>query len=288
MGYLLVLLCIILTEIGTVCRKSYIRRTYHIRSGLDVFMLLCHPVAAMYFLFLSGGSILLNLPSFFFAVAYASVCLASVWASMLALGRINLVYISVFSGAGGAVIPYLFDLLIQGIPFAPARFLSILVRLVAVVFPLLYNKGQEKGLGLCMILFAVSGFAGVIPKMYSGYPGVVSDNSFFFWTNVLIVPIVAWMVLHKHGLRQTVADIKKIPATCYGWILLATATANLGSILSLQALRHMDASVYAVFSGSLGMLATVAVSTLIYKETLTKQSAVGVACSILAVILSVL
>lgn len=47
-------------------------------------------------------------------------------------------------------------------------------------------------------------------------------------------------------------------------------------------------TVYAVISGSVGMLITVLLSALVYKEDFTVRSAISVVCSIAAVVLGVL
>lgn len=288
MGYLLILINNCLTGFSTVCKKEYIKSAYRARTALDIYVLLAHPIAAAFFLILAGGNVPLNLPSALFAAAYAALCLSSVIFSMTAMGRVNLVYISVFSGAGGVVFPFLFDLLFQGQSFPVTRFLAVAIRLFAIIVPLLTGKEERKNLLICVFLFLISGGAAILPRLYSAYPGAVSDNSYCFWTNIFILPIATFMVLKKNSLKAVTEDMKKIPGKGYLCVFLATACANIGSLVTLQILRMVDVSVYAVISGSVGMLITVLLSALVYKEDFTVRSAISVVCSIAAVVLGVL
>lgn len=288
MGYLLILLNNGLGCIGTICRKGFLRRSLHVRSALDIYVLLAHPIAAVYFFLMSGGKVPLNGPSAVFALVYAALCLVSVIFSMTAISRVNLVYTSVFSGAGGVVFPFLFDLLIQGQPFVLTRFLAVLVRLFAIAVPLLTNKEDRKNLMICVMLFFITGASSLMPRLYGAYPGVVSDSSYCFWTNIFILPISVAAVLRKNSWSNVVADMKKISAVGYTCIFVSTACANLGSLLVLQILRLVDTTVYVLVSGSVGMLITVLLSTLVYKEKFTARTAVSVACSVTALVLGVL
>ena len=150
------------------------------------------------------------------------------------------------------------------------------------------NKEEMKNLLVCVFLFLVSGAATILPRLYGAYPGVVSDNSFCFWTNVFILPIATFAVLKKNSVKAVAEDIKKIPLKAYFCVFATTACSNFGSLLTLQILRMVDVSVFAVISGSVGMLETVLLSTLVYKDKFTVRSAVSVVCSIAAVILGVL
>lgn len=288
MGYLLILLNNGLGCIGTVCRKGFLRRSLQVQSALDIYVLLAHPIAAMYFLLLSGGNVPLNGPSAVFALVYAALCLVSVIFSMTAISRVNLVYTSVFSGAGGVVFPFLFDMLILEKPFVLTRFLAVLVRLFAIAVPLLTNKEDRKNLMICVMLFFITGASSLMPKLYGAYPGVVSDSSYCFWTNIFILPISAVAVLRKNSWRNVAADMKKLSVVSYVCIFASTACANLGSLLTIQILRMVDTTVHVLISGSVGMLITVLLSTLVYKEKFTARTAVSVVCSVTALVLGVL
>ena len=290
MGYLLILANNGLECIGTICRKGILRRSFHVRSALDIYIILAHPIAAMYFFLLSGGNVPLNGPSAVFALVYATICLISVTVSMIAMDRASLVYTSIFSGAGGVVFPFLFDMLILGRPFVLTRFLSVVVRLCAIAAPLLTTKTERKNLRICVLLFFIAGASPILAKLYSSNPDVVSDSSYYFWTNIFVLPIsvVSVMIKSKWNWRGVVSDISKIDGKGYLCIFLATACSNIGSLLTLSILRLVDVSVNAVVSGSVGMLITVFLSTVVYKERFTVRSAISVTCSITALVLGVL
>ena len=68
-----------LTAMNTVCRKGWLQRTGHIRYGMDIYVLLAHPIAALYFFLIAGGNVPLNGSSAGYALVYAAVCLLSVF-----------------------------------------------------------------------------------------------------------------------------------------------------------------------------------------------------------------
>lgn len=287
MGYLLILVLGIIGGISTICRKNYTQNTIDIKNSLNIYMLLAHPIAAIYFFIIAKGQVPLNTPTFIFSALYALVCTASVGFSLLAYNRINLIYISVFSGAGTVVIPFVFDLL-RGEVFNEFKLLSVILRFFAVLVPLLFNKSKNRSLIICIILFFVSGAANIIPKLYGEHPGVASDSSFCFWTNIIILPIVFFLILKQDETRYIFRDFRLIKPVNYFHICFGTLISNVVSLGTIYILRLISPTVYSVLSSSTGILITALISVLIYKEQLTKQALVSLVLSIAAILLGVL
>lgn len=284
MGLLLILVLACISTAGTIFKKNYVNNTSDVKASLNIFMLLTHIIAAGYFFILAKGSVPLNITTAVFSAAYGTVCLSSVWFTMVGYNKTNLVYISVFSGAGSVIIPFILELCFSSQSFSITQILSVVLRMIAILIPLFSKQKGNKGLAICFILFLISGFAGIIPKMYAENPTVLSNNSFCFWTNIFIIPFVVTIVLKNEGIKQLSSDMKKIGLINYAYIFSGTAISNISSLMLLYILTFVSATVYSVLSSSFGLILTALVSKLIYKERLTKQILLSAAVSVLAII----
>lgn len=71
-----------------------------------------------------------------------------------------------------------------------------------------------------------------------------------------------------------------------GSIALITATSNIGSILNAYIFKFMPLYLYSILSGALGLIFVTIAARVFYKEKITKDVALSVALSILAIICS--
>lgn len=284
MGLLLILFLNCISTAGTIFKKNYVNNTSDVKASLNIFMLLTHIIAAGYFFILAKGSVPLNVPTAIFSAMYAATCLSSVWFTMVGYNKTNLVYISVFSGAGSVIIPFILELCFSSQSFSISQILSVALRMLAILIPLFSGKRDKKGLTICIILFLICGVSGILPKMYAENPMVLSNSSFCFWTNIFIIPFVVILVLKKDGIKQLSSDMKKIGLINYAYIFSGTAISNISSLMLLYILTFVSATVYSVLSSSCGLILTALVSRLIYKEKLTKQILLSAAVSVLAII----
>lgn len=299
-AYTLIFIISLVGGFGTICRKNYANDNINIKNSLNIYMLLAHPLAAIYFLIMAGGYVPLNAPSFWFSFVYAWICMASVLFTMLAYDSINLIYISVFSGAGGMVVPFAYDL-ICGVQFSVCNYIAVALRVAAVLVPLAFNKTKNRGFIICIILFFVAGAAGIIPKLYGAWNGVVSDESFCFWTNIIIIPITVVLIISQvkpennqkasetqGRLKCLWGDVKKIKLSGYIYIMAATLTSNVSSLVAIGIMRTLSPTVYAILSSSLGMFVTALISIFIYKEEIRKKEIISLLLSVGAIVLGVL
>lgn len=104
----------------------------------------------------------------------------------------DLVYITLFSGAGGMIIPFLFELFTGRESFSAMQIFAVIIRLIAIILPIFAegkNAENKKGAFLiCWILFVVTGISTVLPKLYSEETAALGDNTFCFWTNIMFIP----------------------------------------------------------------------------------------------------
>lgn len=287
MGYLLIMIELLIGNVGTVIRKHYIKKTAHLSTSNNIYILLAHPVAAVYFFIMAKGNVSLNTPTFFFSLLYAVCCLSSVIISFYAYQETNLVYMSVFGGAGRFIIPFFVEMFFWNEKFSVCEIISVVIRTLAIFIPLFFAKEQKKGLKICILLFLVSAVSRILTKSYAVTPSVLSETSWFFWTNVFIIPLTFVIILKREGAEAIKRDVKKISPYLYIYILAGTAISNSSAVISVQVLRLLSATASSVVSAAIGMVITVLLSTLIYKEDVNKVTYISAGLSAAAGILSV-
>ncbi|MBQ4526616.1 MAG: EamA family transporter [Clostridia bacterium] len=288
MGYLLMLLNCFMAGISTVMSKNYVTKTASFKSSKTIYILLAHPLAAIYFFIMSGGNVPLNSATLLFSTFYAFSCLISVIISLKAYEKTNLIYMSVFSGAGAVIVPLIAEL-IQKTHFTTSIYFSVVARLIAVGVPLFFSSSvDKKGLGICIAMFFSAGAGGIIPKLYAQSSAVTTNESFCFWTNIIILPIVFLIIMISNDRKEILFDMKKMKPKHYAPIFICTAISNVSSIIMLHVLTLVDATVRAVFVSSVGMLVTSIISVFVFKEKFTIVQLISIVFSLAAVVLSVL
>ena len=291
MAYLLTVLASVITGLTTVCDKTYMSRTKHVKTNVDLYLLFIYPLMTVYYFLLAGGKVPLNVPTFLFALVFSIASLSSTKLKMLAYNHATIVYIAVFSGAS-MILPFFYELFFTETSFSLWQYIAVGLRILAVCIPLLFlGEGDSittRGIALCLLLFLASGSAGIITRMFSAHPGVMSDGSFFFWINVLILPFSVISIFRKAGPRQLYRDFREIR---FRWLLLMLVPAvinNAINFFSIELIRRVSSTVYSILSGSANILVTVFLSTVVYREKLTAKAAISLLLSLGAVILSLL
>ena len=290
MGTALILLiatCLI-GNTGSVITRNYARKTANIPNSYNIYLLLVPPIASLFFFFSANGSVGLNMPTFLFSLVYAVLSLTSMWLSLVSLQQANLVHINVFSSAGGVIFPFLFEAIIWGEAFSGSRLISVLLRLSTVMIPLIVDRDNFRGMGVCIARFLLSGVVGIIPKLYIEHPQTLSNDIFCFWTNIFILPIICVIIFRRSSPKKLVENIRQIHPLFYLSLVAAILLGNVGTLLSMQALNYISATLSSVISSSLSMVSVTFLSVFLYREGFSKATAISVVLSILAIILGVL
>lgn len=291
MGYLLSIVTSAIGGFTTICTKTYMTRTRHVKSNVDLYMLFIYPLMTLYYFLLAGGEVPLNWPTLWFSVAYAVVGLLSTELNMKAYNHATIVYITVFSGAS-MILPFFYEVFFLHNDFSLYQYISVGLRILAVSVPLLFAGKEEsitkKGFFLCILLFLVGGIGGVIMRMFSTHPNVTSDGSFFFWINVVTMPTAVLNIFRKSKPAQLYADSKQIKFYYFLLMLLAAVINNGINFISVELIRQITSTVYSILTGSVRICVLAFLSVVIYKEKLTLQAAVSLLFSLGAMILSLL
>lgn len=285
---LLLISCCLVGNTSSIITRNYARKTATVPNAYNIYLLLVPPIASLFFFFSAGGDVSLNLPTFLFSLAYAVLSLTSMRLSLVAFQRANLVHINVFSHAGSVISLFLFEVFIWQEDFSGGRLISVLLRLATVMIPLIADRKSFRGMTVCLATFFLSGITGIVPKLYIEHPSTMDTNTFCFWTNIFILPIICTVTLRKSGPKKLLKNIQQISPLLYLSLLLSIMLSNTGTLLSMQALHHISATLSSVISSSLNMIVITLLSVFLYREPFSKATAASVVLSILAIILGVM
>lgn len=275
----------------TILKKNYVNNTKNIERSNDIYLLVNITVATLYFYFLSGGNVPLNLSTLIFSVVYALIGLFSVIVGLVSYNYAAVAYITVISGALGTIIPFLYELLFTDVIFSTSKIISVFFRIMAISVILLLNKKEKvtkMGVLLCIVLGLISGAAGVTTRMYATFPGVESDGSFFFWTNVFTLPMIFISCFKKGTVKKLAEDFRKIKKLNYVYALGSMFINNAITFVSIDIIRNISGTVYGIISGSLQLIMATVISLFVYRERLSVKTLISVGLSIIAVVLSLL
>ncbi|MBO5452705.1 MAG: hypothetical protein J6A69_01935 [Clostridia bacterium] len=291
MYYILALITAVISGFTPALKKNYVTNTKDVKTNGDIYLIVNISAATLYFFLLSGCNVPLNLPTMIFSMVFALFGYASVLTGLVAYNYAAVVYITVISGALGTILPFLYELIFTDIVFTPQKIISVFFRVFAIAVILLFNREEKiskKGILICLFFGIIGGASGILVRMYARFPGVESDGSFFFWTNVFHFPLILWGVLKKTNIKTIVSGMKNIKWYNYAFALSSMVINNAITFVSIEIMRHISGTVYSVINGSIHLLASAFMSAFIYKESVTMQTFASVILSIVAVILSLI
>ncbi len=291
MYFSLAIITATLSGFTPVLKKNYVTNTRNVKSSGDIYLLVNIVAATIYFYILSGGNVPLNLPTLIFSVVFALIGIISVLLGLIAYNYAAVVYMTVISGAMGTILPFLYELIFTDVVFTTNKIISVLMRVLAISIILLFNRGErisKKGILICVICGIIGGASGITTRMYANFPGVESDGSFFFWTNVFTLPMIFINTFRRASFETIKRDFKSIKGYNYFYALGSMLINNAITFVSIEIMRHISGTVYSVINGSLQLLAAAFISAVIYKENVTLQTLLSVLLSIVAVALSLI
>lgn len=291
MYYILAMISACASGFAPILKKNYVKNLRKVKLNGDIYLLVNITAAVVYFYFLAGGKVPLNVPTFAFSAVYAFLGFLSVIYSLIVFNHASVVYITVMTGSLATIIPFLYELIFTDIVFSTTKIISVFLRIAAISVMLVFSDDKKislKGMLLCVLSGVINGLAGVVVRMYAHAPGVLSDGSFFFWTNVITLPIIFMNILRKTDVKELADNFKMIKPVNYVLALGGMLVNNAVTFVSIEIMRHISGTVYSVINGSITLLASTFISVAIYKEDVSAKTYISVLISIAAVVLSLI
>lgn len=260
------------------------------------FLIVNSLVACAFFFASSGFAIFVNLDILLFSLVYAAVVALSIISGFLVYRYVNVSNANVISNTCGMVCTFLLGWILfsEDISFQSVVRLGIMLIAMAVVLvdrtrKSLPNdkKGDLLPLIVVIALMTLCGCANtVVLKAFSQSSCGNDENSFFFFTNVVLlsVAIVGFAiscVKNSKELRESLSILrpKKLIA-----IVGNTVCSNIGSVVGVLLVAQMEVSVYSSVSSGLGIVVGV-VGSLILREKLNRLSYIAAAIACIAILI---
>ena len=271
------------------------------RAKYSLYLSVVGVFACVFFWIFGGFSIGVNLSTLKFALFYALIAAASIILRMTAFGLASVSGVNIIMSGCNLICSLAIGALIFSEDITPIKLVRVALMLASIVFTFLEAKksegamddaGGKKGKGgiklfiVLALIILVCCADTVTLKLFTLDTNVLDENSFFFWTNVLLVAgcliIVLFDIVRKSGAGKEIFVLFK-PKN-----LLTTAgvtvSSNVGSLTSLALLALMDVSVYTPVSAALGVVVGV-VASLIFREKLGVFSYISALLALVAVII---
>lgn len=291
MEYILLILSPLIGAFLRVPQKKYQEKTLGVDSGVNIYLALNCVFGLVFFVALAGGNIKPNITTLLFAVVFAGNAILSNVANLLAIRKIDIATMAVFSGAGSTIMPIVFGTFFLKEETSLYKWIAVGLLLIVVVMPL-FNKTRHKkrsieGYFYCILLFIDSGLSMIVCKLYALNPNVLGNNVFCFWTNVFMIPFAFIMILKTSGLKTFVSDIKLLSKKTYFY---AVATILLGSsvtLISMHVLKYINIIVYTILNSSLLLIFVAVFSKVFFKEKITVSIVISIILSIMAIIFNI-
>lgn len=295
--YVLILVQIVANGVGLTAQKKYQQAAYPgMRSHL-LYLGMTGLAALLFFSAAAGFRLQVNAVTLGFSLLYAGVVAGSLVFRFLAMAHMNVLLLTLYSNAGVMLLPVLFGAVVYHEPIGPWMLAALALMAASILFPLWDRRGGCRGTLrgnlYGVVLFVLSGLSTILSKVYTRTPGVCDNNSFCFFTNLLLLAGVLTVLLCTLRRRPTHGDpqpgLREVfaPRQCVR-ILVNTAASNLTTLLTLIILQDMALSVYTMLSNALNMAGTVAVSRLVFREKITRSQLCSAVCALLAVLCSLL
>ncbi|MBQ8551370.1 MAG: hypothetical protein IJ428_00995 [Clostridia bacterium] len=287
----------LLFGVGAVCTavsnsfiKLYRRRIADERVKDNLYYILMIIVALIFFGFLSGFDLRVNIKTLLFSTVYALVAYTTVTLNMRAIEHADLVTVSIFSNSGGVLWNTLWGLVLFGEAFTVGRIVGVAAILAAIFIPYLLEAkkgmGSMRGIFYCMGIFIFSGCGQLVVKLYSLAENVMSNSVFCFYTNIILIPFVFLILKRRSDIGAVVKDILRVDKKSLVFLSLALLLANVVTILSMFIVERVDLIIYTVAEKSLTIISTAVVSGILFRERFTAMKLTSIIFLMVAVIAS--
>lgn len=292
MVYFLLILLPIIAAFLKVPQKKFQNDTLGIDSSVNIYLFLNCILGMIFFASLAGWNVIPNIPTLVFSLIFAGNSIFSNIVNLLAIRKVNIANMAVFSGAGSIILPIFFGILFLKESVPLFKWLAVILLLIVIILPLFNKIGYKKtnlpGYIYCLLLFIDAGISTIVCKLYGLTPGVLNDNIFCFWTNVFIFPFAIILSLKSGGPGLLLSDMKEIKPKTYFFGISSIVLGFSATLLSIRILKTVNIAAYTIINSSLSLIFTAFFSRVCFKEKITPQIVLSITLSVAAIILNIL
>ena len=254
-------------------------------AARPLYLLINGVTACAAFYILGGFRLEVNPRTLVYSAVFSAVCIASLLTSVAVYRYASVSLVGVARNSASVIFNTFLGVLLFREVLALRSIFRIALLLLAIFILFFGAKKGEKRIdgghsghgvtAVSLIAFSVllSGAVSVISKLYAGDPGVCDSNSFFFFTNVVMIVFSAgWLFLSCRKDREAVrAAAKALRAEDLVFFAGSTVMSNLVSLLTVAILARQDVSMFTAVISAMAILGAVLVS-LFFREKLSFYS----------------
>ncbi len=279
-----------LGAVQKLLQKKYSNSTLGFRTAGAIYTWIMAIASTGYFAAMAGFSLKPNNATVILAAVYAFVVIASLIYTNFVFQKMSVAKVTLFSSCGSLTVPYVFDVVFLDGDVTVKKTVAVLLLMTVFVMPLLdpdeRRKGARSELFFGSVTFMLAGLSTVISKLFTVYSGDVASETFCFWTNLIMVPLLAVKLLLGNEKKSFLADVKAIGLK-YGWISAVVGFISaVGTPISFKMIDKMNVTVYTIASNSLNLIFATVVSTVVFRERTDKKVLIGLAAAIGAIVLN--
>lgn len=291
MAYIALLASVALAAGSNVFIKLYQKKVDDKSVGDCVYFIIMIIVACLYFAFLAGFDLRLNLITALCSLVLAVISFLVNFFLLKAYKYTDMINVSVASSGGGIVIPALMGMIFLGDDINIKIISGIFFAVLSVVIPYFGSektgKNSLKGFLMCVMIFIAYGAAGAFGKIYTMIPGIISDSVYCFYANVFMTPFVLYLARKGTTFKETFNKAKTYPKIVFLIPVFVCLVANSSTYIAIFVNRNMDITVYSILNSALRTIIVSVFAFLFFKEKFTKEKTASMILAILASILTV-
>lgn len=277
----LLLLCVFFTVIQQVGRKEYNRRN---SDGAYTFSFGGVVTTIIYFAVVSGGNLKFPAEALIYAAPF-SICYALAYFFTMKAIQTGPLSITSLIISYSLIIPTLYGVIALSEPFTLTLMIAVILLMISLALVEGSGKNSRKTISLkwavyAGITFLSNGVCATIQKVFqANYQGAYS-NSFMLISLLLTAVLLGICALLRE--RDAFPKYIKKGLPWFGICGVGNGAAN--QITMILAVDMSASVLYPVLSGG-GVILTVAISLLIYRERLSLKQWIGLIFGIAAVII---
>ena len=285
--YLLLLLADLLLAVNFAFNKIYQRRAGTSFTAGFTFSAICGAFTALIFWIYNGFAFAFSPFSFIMAILQSLLCTAYLLIGFRIIKRQGVSIYTLFLMTGGMTVPYLFGIIFLNEAFSAMRFIGLAVIIVGVF---LSGIGKEKpdrvSILLCVAVFFLNGGVSVVSKLHSiNTELAVAPREFVVLSGAVscaVNTVLRFTFKCKtdgHSAVEKERSKNALLATFLFIPMLSALVSGFSSVLQLTGAQTIDASLLYPFITGGSIVFTTLVGWLFFKEKLSGNVWIGIACS---------
>ena len=255
----------------------------HSKARYALFYAINSTVACAFFIVADEFRVELNLLTFIYSLVFALLVAASLFVSLWMLKFATISGVNILSSSFSLVLSSAMGFLAFSEELTAIKLLRIALMILAAVFVFL-DEGRKskqksaKNSGLCALLrlglavtvsAVISCLVTLVTKLYTNSDAVASDNSFFFWSNAILLVgslmFIAFLLIKEKS--SFIDSLSLLRPRKLVSLAGNTVCSNIGSVIALLLVAQMDLSVYTPVASAIGVIVAV-IASVIFREKL--------------------